>query len=156
MPIRKKRITKKVLFQKTIEIMQPILNLSDWKILVIFSHSPRMKDTATCEALPEYKNAKIKINASQISALSYEEIVSTAVHEMLHCVLWELGAWGYTLSKKDEYKLELSRKYEESAVTSLEKIFVPLVSDRINDELKNQNYFGVDLTFTDFEVLHDR
>lgn len=156
MPPRKKRITKRILFQKTVEIMKPILNLSDWKLMVVFSHSARMKETATCEASPEYKVAKIKVNSAEMPSLTHEEIVSTAIHEMLHCVLWELGEWGYTLSKKDEHKLELSRRYEEAAVTNLEKIFLPLVSDVINDTLKQQNYYGVDLTFTEFEVLHDR
>lgn len=151
---RKKRITKKVLFQKSIEIIQPMMRLSDWKIIVVFSSSQRMRDTANCEASPEYKVAKIRINSAEIPNLSHEEIVSTAIHELLHCVLWELGEWGYRLSKKDETKLELSRKYEEAAVTQLEKIFLPLMGDAINEGLKEQGYYGVDLTFTDFEVQH--
>jgi hypothetical protein len=156
MPPRKKRITKKALFQKTIEIIQPILRLSDWKIMVVFSHSQRMKETATCEAAPEYKVAKIRLNSYEMPNLSHEEIVSTAIHEMLHCVLWELGEWGYKLSRKDETKLELSRKYEEAAVTNLEKIFLPLLEETINAELKVHGYYGVDLTFTDFGVSTER
>jgi len=153
---RKKNITKKVLFQKTVEILQPVMNLTDWKVVVVFSHSQRMKYTATCEASPEYKLAKIKMNYGDLKHLSHNEIVATAVHEMIHCVLWELGEWGYKLSRKDETKLELSRKYEESAVTSFEKILVPLVTDTLNAELKAQGYYDVDLTFTDFEVQHHR
>jgi hypothetical protein len=132
------------------------MRLSDWKIVVVFSHSQRMRDTATCEAAPEYKVAKIRINSYEIPDLSPEEIVSIAIHEMLHCVLWDLGEWGYKLSKKDATKLELSRKYEESAVTNLEKIFRPLLEETINSELRAQGYYNVDLTFTDFGVQHDR
>ena len=153
---RKKRITKKVLFQKTVEIMQPILKLQDWKLIVVFSYSSRMKDTASCEASPEYKLAKIKANMNDISTLKHNEIVAVAIHEMIHCILWELGEWAETLSKKDTDKLELTRKYEEGAVTSFEKILLPIVTDRLNEELYAQGYYGVDLTFTDFEIQHDR
>jgi hypothetical protein len=153
---RKKRITKKILFQKTVEVSQPIMNLSDWKLIVSFSHSARMKDTAYCIASPEYKMAKIKVNYGQLRSLTHNEIVATALHEMIHCILWDLGSWAHALSKKDPQKSEITRKYEEGAVTALERIFVPLITDYLNDALCNQGYYDVDLTFTDFEVHHDR
>lgn len=153
---RKKRITKKILFEKTIEIMQPIMKLSDWKLMVVYSHSARMKNTAECEASPEYKIATIRLNYSDIKDLSHNEIVSVAIHEMIHCVLWELGDWALSLSKRDPHKLEISRKYEESTVTSFEKILLPLVTATLNKSLSQQGYSGVDLTFTDFEIQHDR
>lgn len=153
---RKKRITKKVLFQKTVETVQPILNLSDWKLIVSFSHATRMKETAYCSAAPEYKMAKIKVNYSHLSGLSHNEIVSVVVHEMIHCILWDLGEWAHSLSKKDPQKSEITRKYEEGTVTSFEKILVPLITEQLNASLRSQGYYGVDLTFTDFEVRHDR
>lgn len=153
---RKKRITKKVLFQKTVEILQPILNLTDWKIVVIFSYSKRMKATATCESFSEYKLAKIRMNHGELTRLTHNEIVSTAIHEMIHCILWDLGEWAHRLSKKDPEKIEITRRYEEGAVTAFEKILIPLITDQLNEVLKQQGYYGVDLTFTDFEVHHDR
>lgn len=153
---RKKRITKKVLFQKTVEVMQPIMNLSDWKLVVTFSHSKRMRDIANCTALPEYKLAKIRMNYNELARLSHNEIVSTAIHEMIHCILWDLGEWAHRLSKKDPEKTEITRRYEEGSVTSFEKIILPLVTDKLNDILRSQGYYNVDLTFTDFEVRHDR
>jgi hypothetical protein len=153
---RKKRITKKVLFQKTVEIMQPILKLQDWKLIVVFSYSSRMKETAACIASPEYKLAKIKANMNDIGSLKHNEIVAVAIHEMIHCILWELGEWAETLSKKDADKLELTRKYEEAAVTSFEKILLPIVTDQLNSQLSAQGYYDIDLTFTDFEIQHDR
>lgn len=153
---RKKRITKKVLLIKTVEIMQPILQLSDWKIVIKFSKSPRMKGTATCEALPEYKVAVIKINTAEIRGLSHSEIVTVVIHEMMHCILWDLGSWAERLSKKDEHKLEITRRYEESAITSLEKIILGLVTERLNREIRGMGYYDIDLTFTDFDIQHDR
>lgn len=153
---RKKRITKKVLFQKTVEVMQPILNLSDWKIIVTFSHAKRMRDLANCTALPEYKLAKIRMNCNELTRLTHNEIVSTAIHEMIHCILWDLGEWAHRLSKKDPEKIEITRRYEEGSVTSFEKIILPLVTEQLNQSLKQQGYYNVDLTFTDFEVRHDR
>lgn len=153
---RKKRITKKVLFQKTVEIMQPIMRLSDWKLIVVFSHSMRMKDTANCAASPEYKLARIRVNVNDLKGLQHNEIVAVAIHEMVHCVLWELGEWAHSLSKKDEQRLEISRKYEEGAVTSFEKILLGMATETLNKQLAAQGYYGIDLTFTDFEVQHDR
>ena len=153
---RKKRINKKVLFQKTVEIVQPLLNLNDWKLIVTFSHSKKMRATANCTASPEYKIARIRMNYNELSGLTHNEIVSTAIHEMVHCILWDLGEWAHALSKKDPQKTEITRKYEEGAVTAFEKILVPLVTDKLNDALKSQGYYGVDLTFTDFEVQHIR
>jgi hypothetical protein len=153
---RKKRITKKVLFIKTIEMMQPILRLSDWKIIVKFSYSKKMKNTAYCEALPEYKVAEITMNHNDLSGLTHNEIVCVAIHEMMHCILWELGTWTFKLSGQNKFKMEVSRKYEEAAVTSLEKILLPLVTDKLNNLLKSQGYQDIDLTFTDFMVEHNK
>lgn len=153
---RKKRITKKVLFEKTVEILQPIMNLGDWKLIVSFSHATRMKDTAYCSASPEYKMAKIKVNYKHLGGLTHNEIVSVATHEMIHCVLWDLGEWAHNLSKKDPQKSEITRKYEEGSVTSFEKILVPLITERLNASLRSQGYYNVDLTFTDFQTYHDR
>lgn len=154
--VHKKRITKKVLLAKTVEIMQPILQLSDWKIVLKISYSSRMKNTATCEALPEYKVAVIKINGNELSQLTHNEIVTTVIHEMVHCILWDLGSWAALLSKKDLHKLEITRKYEESTVTTLEKIILNLVADKLNKEIRQIGYNDIDLTFTDFDIQHDR
>lgn len=149
---RKKRITKKVLFTKSVEILQPIMQLNDWKLVVTFTNSQRMKNLADCEASPEYKFAKIRVKLEHLKDLSHNEIVSTAVHEMTHCLLWNLGTWAGILSKKDAHKYEITRQYEESTVTTLEKIFIPLIADILNEELRMQGYSNVDLTFTDFAV----
>lgn len=149
---RKKRITKRALFTKSVEILQPIMQLTDWKLVITFTNSQRMKNLADCEASPEYKIAKIRVKLDHLKDLSHSEIVCTAIHEMIHCLLWNLGSWAAILSKKDPHKYEITRQYEESTVTVLEKIFVPLIADELNSQLKTQGYYNIDLTFTDFAV----
>lgn len=152
--LRKKRITKKVLLSKSIEILQPILNLDDWKLSVIISRSDKMKMTAHCQAWPEYKLAKLTFNGKYLNYLSHNEIVAVVVHEMIHCVLWEIGNWAEKLSNQNELKLEITRRYEENAVTALEKILIPLVEAHLNKKLKELGYNCVDLTFTDLTIHH--
>jgi len=153
--VKKKRITKKVLLTKSIEILQPILNLSDWKLSIIISKSRKMKVTANCQAWPEYKLAKLTFNGTYLNQLSHNEIVAVAVHEMMHCVLWEIGNWAEKLSNQNELKLEITRRYEENAVTSLEKILVPLVETQLNKKLKDFGYNWVDLSFTDLTITNE-
>lgn len=149
---RKKRITKKVLFAKTIQIMQPVLGLQDWKLIV--RYSTRMKDTADCEASPEYKEAIIRINLHDLKGLNYNEIVATAIHEMMHCVVWPLAAWAETLSRT-ERDMKICEDTEETLVTNLEKIMVPLASDLIQAELKSCGYSNIDLEFIQLDVAHE-
>lgn len=149
---RKKRITKKVLFAKTVEIMQPVLGLQDWKLIV--RYSTRMKDTADCEASPEYKEAIIRINMNDLKGLGYNDIVATAIHEMLHCVVWPLAAWAENLTKTEQ-QMDICEQQEESLVTNLEKIMVPLASDLIQTELKACGYSNIDLEFVQLDVAHE-
>lgn len=148
---RKKRITKKVLFAKTVEILQPWMHLSDWKLTVKFSTS-KMKFSATCSAHPEYKIASIRMNSAELGRLSHNEIVATAIHEMTHCLLWELGDWAVDLAGKDKHKIEIARRFEEQSVTSMEKVLVPLMAPILNKELARQGYEPLDLSFTDFVI----
>lgn len=152
---RKKRITKKVLFKKTVEILQPLIGLADWKLIVSFTYSEKAKWIADCTAHPEYKMAKIRLSVNNIKNLTLSEIVATAIHEMSHCLEWELVAFTEVLCKKDPVKLERTRQYEEQLATSLERILLPLFTDKLNTVLKEQGYCTVDLTFTDFEVRHE-
>jgi hypothetical protein len=51
------RITKKVLFAKTIEILQPKLNLQDWRIVVKYSYNMQEEFSFSIAAVtePEYR-----------------------------------------------------------------------------------------------------
>jgi len=151
---RKKRITKKILFVKTVEILQPWLKLSDWKIIVRFS--PRMKMAADCEASPEYKEALIRANSQVLKELSSYEIISMAVHEMCHCLVWPLAEWTEDLCHRDADKLEMTRKIEEGLVTNLEKILTDMAVDIIQSALDEENYSPLDLTFKELHVYHER
>jgi hypothetical protein len=150
---RKKRITKKVLFVKTIEILQPLLNLSDWKIRIRFSS--RMRGTADCDASPEYKEALIRLNMKELKFLQYQEIVAMAIHEMMHCIVWPLTEWTEALCKRDEHKLNATLKLEETLVTNLEKILMNTVTDYLQQELADQGYSNVDMVFQELHVDHE-
>ncbi len=151
---RKKRITKKILFAKTVEILQPYLNLRDWRIIV--RYSSRMKNTADCEASPEYKEAVIRCNTKQLGELSHYDVVSIAIHEMVHCLLWPLTDWTETLCKNDVTKLNMTSKIEEGIVTNFEKMLVVMAEDILKNELATQGYSDIELVFTEFEVHNER
>jgi len=150
---RKKRITKRVLFAKTVEIMQPLLKLDQWKLTVRFTQ--RMKDkVADCQALPEYKEAVIRVSLDRLSEFSYYEIVSMAIHECCHCVVWPLGEWAEHLCRGNADKMKATANIEEGVVTSLERIITDLSVDLIQEELSDQGYSNLDLIFKQFGVDH--
>jgi len=148
----KKRITRKILFIKSVEIIKSWLHLSDWKISVKFV--PSMKYTAYCSARPEYKTASICVNLTNLRGLTHNEIVATAAHELLHCIVWPLGSWATMLAKSDQSKIELTRRYEEEVVTNLERILVSLMHTQFNTILLAEGYSPINLTFTDFSITH--
>jgi len=151
---RKKRITKKILFAKTVEILQPYLNLRDWRIII--RYSSRMKNTADCEAFPEYKEAVIRCNLKELPKLSHYDVVSVAIHEMVHCLLWSLVEWTESLCKKDASKLSMTSKMEEGVVTDFEKMLVVMAEAILKKELSAQGYSDIELVFTEFEVFNER
>jgi hypothetical protein len=146
-----KRITKKLLFAKTVEILQPKIGLSDWKIVVKFSN--HMKHAADCEAFPEYKQAVIRANLKTFKKLTHYEVVMTAVHEMTHCIIWPTVAWTEELCDGDAQKLEITRKLEEGLVTDFEKILSDLCSTILQDELTKQGYSDISFATTQLRVM---
>lgn len=147
-----KRITKKMLFIKSVEIIKTWFKLQDWKITVKCVKT--MKNTAYCTADPEYKIASIYVNMTHLKGLTHNEVVSTALHELLHCIVWPLGEWAVRLSAKDKHKLEITRRYEEEVVTNLERIILPLIQEQMNQKLLQEGYTAVNLEFTDFSINH--
>jgi hypothetical protein len=148
-----KRITKKMLFIKAVEIIKEWFKFQDWKITVKFAKS--MKETAYCKVDPEYKIASIHVNLEHLKDLTHNEVVATALHELLHCIVWPLGEWAVRLSNKDKYKLEICRRYEEEVVTNLERVILPLIEAQLNSKLHDAGYETVDLAFTDFGINHN-
>jgi len=150
---RKKRITKKVLFAKTVEILKPYLTLTDWKIMV--RYSSRMKAAADCDASPEYKEALIRLNTGMLPDLTHYEVVSVAVHEMIHCIVWPLADYTEDLCKKDAQRLEMSRKIEEGVVTTLERAIMNIVTEVLMGHLTKEGYASIDLTPVEMTISHD-
>jgi hypothetical protein len=147
-----KHITKKMLFTKAVETLTPWLHLTDWKISIKFSMSKRMKVAAYCSAHPEYKIATIWVNNDQLKSMNHNEVVSTALHELIHCVVWPLGDWAEYLAKNDTQLLHVTRLHEETVVTDLEKILLPLVEGHLNKLLVRDGYEKVDLHFSSMFV----
>ena len=146
-----KSITKKMLFIKTVEIVQPLIGLSDWKIAIRFP--PKMKGAADCQAHPEYKQAGIRANLTVFRRLSHYEIVQTAIHEMVHCLLWPIVTWTEELCRKNPQKIEITRKLEEATVTEFEKLLTKLCIDAIQTELTAQGFEKVSETFASVQVV---
>lgn len=153
--VTKKRITKKLLFAKTIEILQPKLGLSDWKITVKYSRHMK-SSVADCAVSPEYKQATIRLSLHRLQDYPHYEIVQTAVHEMMHCIVWPLTQWTYELCKKDKHKEEITRRTDESVITHLEKTYSTVVFSMIQEELTLQGYKDIDMIFENIRVVHDK
>jgi hypothetical protein len=148
-----KRITKKQLFVKTIEIAQSLIGLSEWKIAVRFP--VKMKGAADCQAHPEYKQAAIRANLTVFKRLSEYEIIQTAIHEMVHCLLWPLVDWTEELCRKNPQKLELTRKLEEATVTDFEKLLTKLCIEAVQTELVALGYERVTTAFASVQVVNE-
>jgi len=137
------RITKRRLYILVSNIIVPILNLSDWTIKIRFTK--KMKNLADCDASPEYKEAKIRVNLDAIKLRSYHEVVATALHELLHCLSWNLMTWAEQLSRGNPDKLEVCRRMGEDLTTEMEKVLFPLISPIIHNELREMGYVNIDV-----------
>lgn len=153
--VRQKRITKKVLFAKTIELLQPKLNLQDWRIVVRYSH--RMKTAiADCIAQPEYRQATIRLSLQQSKNYTHYEIVATAIHELMHCIVWPLTQLTHDFSRKDKHKVEQIRRADESVITHLERVFTDMAFPYLQEELTKQGYQNVEAVFENIRLSHDK
>jgi hypothetical protein len=146
-----KRINRRQLFIKTIEIVQPLIGLADWKIAIRFPTT--MKSAADCQAYPEYKQAGIRGNLTIFKRLSHYEIVQTAIHEMVHCVLWPLVDWTEELCKKNPQKLAMTRKLEEATVTEFEKMLTKLCITELQSQLIELGYAPISTSFAATQVV---
>jgi hypothetical protein len=149
-----KRITKRMLFTKTVQLLQPKLNLDDWKLVVRFSQKLRPNSiVAYCQPMPEYKQASIKVSLTRLGELNHYEVIATAIHEMLHCITWPITEWAETLSKKDTNKLEITRKLDESMVTHLERVLTDMAFPLLQKELTKDGYANIECIFDSFKVV---
>jgi hypothetical protein len=150
-----KNITKKLLFAKTIEILQPKLNLSDWRIIVRYSRVMKTA-IADCQSLPEYKQATIRLSLLRLPEYSHYEIISTAVHEMLHCIVWRLTEWTEDLCKKDTQKLQVTRRLDEGVITHLEKVITDMVASEVQSELLAEGYGNINLLYNSVRHINGK
>jgi hypothetical protein len=71
-----------------VKFWQKKLLLSDWKIAVEVGPLDD-GSRADCDAKPEYREAKIRLDPDKIDA---EELDGFCIHELLHCHTWRLEA----------------------------------------------------------------
>lgn len=114
-----------------------------------------MKAAADCDASPEYKEALIRLNTKMLPDLTYYEVVSVAVHEMIHCIVWPLAEYTEDLCKKDAQRLEMTRKLEEGLVTNLERIIMNIATELVIGHLTDDGYASIDLTPVEMTIGHD-
>lgn len=152
--MKTKRITRRMLFAKTVELLQPQMHLDDWKIVIRFFEKLRPNDAiAYCHPMPEYKQAGIRVSLTKLSELNHYEVISTAIHEMLHCITWSMTEWTELLCKKDKQKLEITRKLDESVITHLEHMLTTMTMPLIQKALKAEGYGELDSAFDPFKVM---
>lgn len=152
--MKEKRITRRVLFAKTVQLLQPRLRLDDWKIVVRFLKKTRPNTiVAYCQPMPEYKTAGIRVNLTRLAELNHYEVISTAIHEMLHCVTWSMTEWTEQLCRKDKQKLEVTRKLDEGIITHLERMLTDITLPQLQKELTAEGYADLDTAFDPFKVM---
>lgn len=144
--VRKRKISKKVLFAKTVEVLQPILRLNEWQIKITF-RKLNNKTLADCLPRAEYKSMSIRVNTDELKKYNDYDVICTAIHEMIHSLTSDLALWADELCKGDKAKLEITRKYEEALVSSFERIIGDLTIDILQDKLRNEGYPDLDLSF---------
>jgi hypothetical protein len=97
--------------------------LSDWKISVVVG-APDDGARATCDAMPEYKEATLTFDPDRIPT-DPRELDGWIIHELLHCHTWRLESlaesWG-----KSEAQYAYARDAAETVVTDIERIILNL------------------------------
>jgi hypothetical protein len=154
--IRKRKISKRQLFAKTVEILQPILKLDSWQIKVVYNTKMSKAVLADCQVRPEYKMMNIRVNLEMLKQYNDYDVICTAIHEMVHSITWDLASWADQLCKGDKIKLEITRKYDESLVSAFERIIADLVADILKRRLEEDGYPELDLTFENLKKLYNK
>ena len=143
---RYNHITKRKLCQISVAVLIPLLNLSEWNIKLRFTR--RLANIAECYAQPEYKKAEIVVHLIKLGKLSSKEVITMSLHELLHCITWEVTTWNARLSGTNEHRSEHSRQLDEHLQTDLERILYPLIESAVLSRLQMLGYKKLDLTTT--------
>lgn len=104
------------------------LGLQAWELQVAFV---ALKHRADCEARPEYNEAVLRFDLRKIRR---DDLPAFVLHEMVHCLVWKLAAVGERLAADRVGDLEAVRVEEESLVTALERVLLPLIGKEARNE----------------------
>jgi hypothetical protein len=100
-----------------IERCREPLAKSDWELVTI--SGPQEDCTASCEAMPEYRRAKLTFDPEKLETGS--DVAEIVVHELAHCDTWEL----HTLCE------ELAKALAESAPKPYRKALKKLLLEKV-------------------------
>jgi hypothetical protein len=100
--------------------------LGHWRIAVEFGKDEENESQASCLAMPEYLQATLRFDLSQIDP---DEIDTYVVHELGHCAVWGLANCAHSMAGEDTAKLEMVRVNEETTATYIERLVESLTRD---------------------------
>lgn len=117
--MKAKRVSR---FERIVRRLVKPLHLDRWWITV---NGAPLGHRADCECSPEYTEATLTFDATKIKD---EDVISFAVHELMHCHVEGLAHVAELLAGEDSFKREMVRLEEERLTTALEKILTPLLA----------------------------
>ena len=95
--------------QKVIDLLVEwivTLGMGHWNVRHNFKEH---KDIANADASPKYQEATIKFNTKEMRRLAKWEFEETIIHELVHCLLWELSG---------DYKKKTAREMVDEQTTT--------------------------------------
>lgn len=99
-------------FRQQVRLLSKLLGLHDWDIVVEKTLDRGSGDQAACALNPVGRLATVTLNMWNSDDASTENVRKSAVHEILHVLLAELG-WAYrsAIEGRDDYD-QLINRYE--------------------------------------------
>lgn len=114
-------------FKQQVERLAKLFGLRDWDIVVEKTFDRGSNDQATCALNPVGKLATITLNMWNNDDSSSENVLKSAVHEVLHVLLAELS-WMHrdAVQGRDDEETQLSRyeSFEHGVINRLSHLLL--------------------------------
>ena len=99
-----------------------LLGMGHWNMRHNFNER---KDIANSQADPKYHEGLIKFNTKEMRRLPDWEFEETVIHELVHCLLWELSG---------DYKKKTAREMvDEQTTTQIARALMRAKYNKLND-----------------------
>lgn len=113
----KKEIQDKII--SYIEIYSKMIGIGGWDIVVGFKKLG-VDELGQCEAEVEYYRTVVTFDSVKLEEKDDTKIRKTVIHELLHCLVWQLAEVATHLAP-NEHK-EFIQSFEERVTTDLERM----------------------------------